>query len=249
MFDEVTFEYTDDAPVFERLSLHITPGERVALVGASGIGKSTLISLLLRLYDPTAGAVRIDGRDIREFTIASLRSHISVVLQETILFAASVWDNIGAAVPDATREDILEAARLANADEFINRLPEQYDTILGERGVTLSGGERQRIAIARAAMRNAPILVLDEPTTGLDETNARLVTDALERLSRGRTTILVTHDLATASRSDRIVYLENRGIVEQGTHAELLRAGGRYATVWGLQQNRSEDLEEADAER
>ena len=181
--------------------------------------------------------MRIDDRDVHEYTLESLRSQISVVLQDSILFAASVWENIAYGAPDASREQIEDAARLANAEEFILALPEQYDTILGERGVTLSHGQRQRIAIARAAVRNAPILIFDEPTTGLDEENERAVIDALQRLALDRTVFLITHNLQFASRCDLILYLEKGCVFECGTHKELLTANGRYADLYGLQSD------------
>jgi ATP-binding cassette subfamily B protein len=204
-------------------------------VGPSGIGKSTLVNLLLRFYDPSEGRVLIDGHDVREFTLASLRAQISVVLQDTVLFAATVRDNIGYGAPGLSIEAIEEAARLANADEFIRTLPQGYDTVLGERGVTLSGGQRQRIAIARAALRRAPILVLDEPTTGLDDDNERVVLEALDDLTEGRTAFFITHDLQLAARADLIFYLEEGRVVERGSHAELIEAGGRYALLYAQQ--------------
>src|SRR5439155_1506390 len=184
------------------------PGQHIALVGPSGGGKSTLLSLVLRLYDPQRGRLLIDGRDIREFTLESLRAQISVVLQDNVLFAASVRDNIACAAPGAASEQIFAAARLANAHEFIAALPQGYDTILGERGVTLSHGQRQRLAIARAAIRRAPILILDEPTTGLDTKNEREVLEALERLYAEQTTFLITHELSHAVGADWILHLE-----------------------------------------
>jgi ATP-binding cassette subfamily B protein len=174
------------------------------------------------LYDPQKGRVLIDGVDIRTFTLSSLRSQISVVLQESVLFATTVWENIAYGAPAASAEDILEAARLANADEFIRRLPQQYDTILGERGVTLSQGQRQRIAIARAAVRKAPILILDEPTSGLDEENETAVMEALQRVGTGRTVFLITHNLQMAARCELILYLAKGRISEQGSHNELM---------------------------
>jgi ATP-binding cassette, subfamily B, bacterial len=205
------------------------------LVGASGSGKSTLVSLLLRLYEPQRGRVLIDGRDIREFTLESLRSQISAVLQDNLLFAASVRENIAHGGPEATLEQIEAAARLANAHEFILALPQGYDTVLGERGVTLSQGERQRLAIARAAIRKAPILILDEPMTGLDKSNEQAVLQSLERLDYGCTTFLITHDLRHAARADLILYLEAGRLVERGTHAQLLSADGNYARLSRLQ--------------
>jgi ATP-binding cassette subfamily B protein len=231
-FDQVKFAYQPGQRVLEGIDFEVAPGQRVALVGPSGMGKSTLVNLLLRLYDPSEGRILIDGRDVREYTLASLRAQISVVLQDTILFAASVRDNIAFGAPGASAEAIEEAARLANAHEFILNLPQGYDTVLGERGVTLSGGQRQRIAIARAALRRSPILVLDEPTTGLDEENERAVLEALERLAQGRTTFVVAHDLELATAADLILYLEKGRVLECGSPADLLNGDGRYATLY-----------------
>lgn len=234
-FDDVLFAYEPGFPVLEGFSLSLGAGERVAIVGASGGGKSTLASLVPRLYDPVSGSVRIDGHDIRDYTLASLRGQISMVLQENILFGASVRDNIAYSVPDASDEDVIAAARFAGAHDFVTALPQGYDTVLGERGATLSGGQRQRLAVARAALRRAPILILDEPTVGLDEENERLVRAALERLSAKQTTLLITHDLAFASRADRIAYVEAGRVLEEGTHAELMAREGRYAALYRLQ--------------
>jgi ATP-binding cassette, subfamily B, bacterial len=233
-FEDVSFGYEPNNLALQRIRLAVEPGQRVALTGPSGGGKSTLLSLLLRLYDPTEGGVLIDGRDIREFTIASLRRQITIVLQDTVLFAASASDNIAYGSPNATRAEIETAARLANAHDFIQKLPEGYDTVLGERGVTVSTGQRQRIAIARAAIRHSPILILDEPTTALDESNARAVIEALERVTRGSTTFLVTHDPRLATTADLVVYMEAGQVVEQGPPAALLRAGGPYARLHEL---------------
>jgi ATP-binding cassette, subfamily B, bacterial len=237
-FNGVNFGYEPGRWVLRDVDISITAGQTVALVGPSGIGKSTIARLLLRLYDPTEGRVMIDGVDIRSFTIASLRSQISVVLQDSLLFASTVWDNISYGVPDAAHEEIVQAAKLANAHDFIQALPKGYETVLGERGATLSHGQRQRIAIARAAIRKAPILILDEPTTGLDERNEREVMDALQRVTVGVTTLLITHNLPLASRSDQIFFLEGGRVVEQGTHEALLRAGGHYALLFQLQSKR-----------
>lgn len=234
-FEGVSFTYEPGQRVFEFLDFEVDPGQRVALVGPSGIGKSTLVHLILRLYDPAQGRVMIDGRDVREYTLASLRNQISVVLQDTLLFAASITENIGHGAPDSKREAIEAAARLANAHEFIRAMPQGYESILGERGVTLSGGERQRLAIARAAIRESPILIFDEPTTGLDEENERAVLEALERLARGRTTFFISHDLRLAARADLILYLEQGRVLERGTHAQLMQGHGRYATLYRQQ--------------
>jgi len=228
--EHMSFGYEPGLRVLHDICLSVKPGETLALIGPSGNGKSTLMSLLPRLYDPVEGRVCIDGIDIRAWTLDSLRSRISFVLQDTVLFAASVRDNIAYGAPDVTPETIEAAARLANAHAFIEALPEGYDTVLGERGVNLSTGQRQRIAIARAAVRAAPVLILDEPTTGLDERNEREVIAALERLAEGRTTFLITHNLAHAARADRVAFLEDGRTVETGSHQSLLARGGRYAS-------------------
>ncbi len=235
-FERVSFAYGDAQPVLNGFELHVRAGERVAVVGASGVGKSTLASLLPRLYDPTEGRVKIDGRDVRDYTLASLRAQISVVLQDNLLFGASVYDNIAYGAPGAAPDRVEAAARVAGAHDFIAALPAGYDTLLGERGATLSGGQRQRIAVARAALRRTPILILDEPTVGLDEENERLLIGALARLSREQTTLLITHDLSFAATADRIVYVEAGRVLEDGKHLELMRRQGRYASLYALQQ-------------
>ena len=235
--ERVSFCYKAGHPVLEEIDLEVSPGESVALVGSSGVGKSTLVSLLLRLYDPTQGRVLIDDRDLREYTLSSLRQQISVVLQDAVLFAAPVWENIAYGAHGATRIEIEAAARLANADDFIRQMPQGYDTVVGERGTTLSGGQRQRIAIARAALRKSPILILDEPTTGLDETSQRLVIEALERLAVGRSTFVIAHDLTLARNADQILYLHKSRIVERGNHDVLMQLNGQYASLYRLQMS------------
>ncbi|MDH3585195.1 MAG: ABC transporter ATP-binding protein/permease, partial [Phycisphaerae bacterium] len=244
-FDHVCFAYEGGSPVLNDFDLTIAPGERVALVGPSGIGKSTVAGLVLRLHDPTAGNVLVDGHDIRDWTLQSLRQQISMVLQESVLFAVSVRENIRYGCLSATEEQIEAAAELANAHGFISALPEGYDTVVGERGATLSAGQRQRIAIARAAVRQSPILVLDEPTTGLDEQASRHVIDALWRLAEGCTTLLITHDLSLAAQADRVVSLHEGRVDEDGSHAELLAKPGWFASSYRSQRaNRPETLPE-----
>ncbi|MUG92066.1 ATP-binding cassette domain-containing protein [Scytonema sp. UIC 10036] len=247
-FENVTFGYEPGKNVFNNLNLEVKPGQHIALVGASGGGKSTLVSLLLRLYDPLEGRIIIDGHDLREYKLDSLRRQIGIVLQESVLFAASVRENIAYGSLGASDREIKAAARLANAHDFIMALPDGYDTILGDRGATLSGGQRQRIAIARAAIRNAPILIWDEPTTGLDKENERAVITALENLAKGRTTFIITHDLHLVAHADVILYLEGGRIVESGTHQELMQNNGCYAALYRIQlaiypQNNTNDEE------
>jgi len=234
-FDNVTFGYEADRPVFQGLSLRVEPGQVAALVGPTGAGKSSVFSLLSRFYDPQSGTVKIDGGDIRTFTQKSIREQISFVLQETLLFHGPIWKNIAYGKPGARREEIIKAAQLANADEFIDKMPGGYDTLVGERGVTLSGGQRQRIAIARAVIRNTPILLLDEPTSGLDAASEQLVFEALNRLMEGKTCVVIAHHLATV-RNAHVIYVVRDGtIVEQGTHDELLEKAGLYAELHELQ--------------
>ena len=234
-FDRVRFGYAPDRPVLHDVSFAVEPGQTVALVGATGAGKSTLAGLVPRLYDVSSGAVLLDGRDVREYTVESLRSQIALVLQSSLLFRATVRENIAYGDPAASVEQVLAAARVANAHDFICALPQGYDTLVGERGDTLSGGQRQRIAIARAVVRDAPVLVLDEPTTGLDAGSEALVLEALARLMQGRTTLTIAHKLASVTRADLIVVLEAGRVLEHGRHDELLAAGGRYAELCALQ--------------
>jgi len=233
--DKVSFHYTPEAPVLRNVSLRIEPGQIAAFVGRTGAGKSTLISLLPRFYDTVSGVVKIDGQDIRRYTQKSLRQQISLVLQETVLFHVPVWSNIAYGKPDASRAEILRAAEVANAHEFIERMPDGYNTVVGERGVTLSGGQRQRIAIARAVIRNSPILILDEPTTGLDAESEKLVFEALDRLMEGKTALVIAHRFATIRRANVIFVLEDGEIRESGTHDDLLGNDGLYAHLYDLQ--------------
>jgi subfamily B ATP-binding cassette protein MsbA len=244
-FDHVFFHYDPNAPVLQDVTFRIEPGQVAALVGPTGAGKSTIAGLLPRFYDPTDGAVRIDGQDIRRFQQKSVRRQISFVLQETLLFHGTIWNNIAYGKPEATRAEIVRAAELANAHEFIERLPDGYNTILGERGATLSGGQRQRLAIARAIIRDTPILVLDEPSSGLDAASEKLVFEALDRLIEGKSSIIIAHRLSTIQRADIIFVVQSGRIVQRGTHDELMALGGLYAELYELQFARSEATVEA----
>ncbi len=236
-FEHVAFGYSPDQLVLKDLNLRIEPGQVAAFVGQTGGGKTTIVNLVARFYDPISGAVKVDGKDIRSFTIKSLRDQISFVPQDTLLFRAPVWQNIAYGRPEARRAEIVRAAELARADEFIKDMPDGYDTMVGERGVTLSGGQRQRIAIARAVIRNAPILILDEPTSGLDAQSEQAIIEALEGLMKGKTSIIIAHHLGTILHADTIFVMKDHQLVEQGTHDELLAAGGFYSELYGLQHD------------
>jgi len=230
----VVFGYEPGRPVLEGVSLRARPGEVVAVVGATGAGKSTLVSLVPRFFDPWAGSVRIDGVDVRELRLASVREQVALVLQDSFLFPLTVAENIAYGRPDASRAEIVAAAQAANAHAFVERLPDGYDSVIGERGATLSGGERQRLAIARALLKDAPILILDEPTSALDSETEALLLNALERLMNGRTTLIVAHRLSTIRHADRIVVLTNGHITETGNHHQLLQQNGTYARLHAL---------------
>jgi ABC-type multidrug transport system fused ATPase/permease subunit len=235
VFQNVGFSYSSESPVLKDLSFQIKGGQMVGIVGPTGSGKSTVVSLIPRFYDPTSGAITIDGTDVRDFTLAGLRNQIAYVLQETVLFRGTVADNIAYGRGGATREEIVEAAKLANADEFVAKLPHGYDTMVGDRGDTLSGGQRQRIGIARAIIRNNPILILDEPTAALDTESEQLVVQALERLMKGRTVITIAHRLSTIRDANVILVLKEGVVTEQGTHDQLLARGGTYAELYRVQ--------------
>jgi ATP-binding cassette, subfamily B, bacterial MsbA len=234
-YHDVTFAYGTDPPVLRGISFEVRRGEIVALVGSSGAGKSTAMDLFARFYDPTGGRITVDGVDLRDVTLASLRSQLGIVTQETILFHDTVRNNIAYGSPGADESAIRAAAEAANAHGFIERMPEGYDTVIGDRGVRLSGGERQRLAIARALLRNPPILLLDEATSSLDLESERLVQEALERLMRDRTVLVIAHRMTTVQHSDRIIVLERGQVAASGTHPELLEQGGLYRRLHELQ--------------
>jgi ABC-type multidrug transport system fused ATPase/permease subunit len=239
-FRQVSFDYGASKPVLRNISFDISAGQKVALLGRSGAGKSTVISLILRLYEIQQGDILIDGVDVKNYRRESLRQQIGIVMQDSVMFGASIRENIAYGKIEATAAEIMRAAKAANAHEFISKLEDGYDTVIGERGGTLSGGQRQRIAIARAFVRSAPILVLDEPMTGLDIESEEAVRDALQRLMRGKTCLLITHDLAAAAAADRVLILEHGRIVEQGNPLELIETGERYRHLWDTHLTRSQ---------
>ena len=234
-FDRVSFSYGADIQILKNVSFRIEPGQVAAIVGPSGTGKTTIASLIPRFFDPQSGAVKLDGIDVRQFTLKSLRDQISFVLQDTLLFRGTIWENIAYGRPDAPPEETVQAAELANAHDFIVNMPHGYGTMVGERGVTLSGGQRRRIAIARAIVRNSPILILDEPTSGLDAASERAVVEALDRLMKGRTTVIIAHHLDTIRHADVIFVVKDAEVVETGTHHSLIAAGGVYANLYDIQ--------------
>jgi ABC-type multidrug transport system fused ATPase/permease subunit len=235
VFDQLCFSYKSGRDVFNSLSLTIPAGQKVGLVGFSGAGKTTLCQLLLRNYDLNSGQIRIDGQNIATVTQDSLRAQIAVIPQDTSLFHRSLAENIGYGRPDASMEEIVAAAKAAEAHDFIMQLPAGYETLVGERGIKLSGGQRQRIAIARAILKNAPILLLDEATSALDSVTERLIQTALNHAMAGRTTIVVAHRLATLTNLDRLIVLEHGQVIEDGSLSELLARNGRFAQLWQMQ--------------
>lgn len=236
-FENVSFKYPDDHnQVLHHIHLHVKAGERIALVGPSGGGKTTLCNLIPRFYDPTGGRILLDGQDIRSVTLQSLRGAVGIVQQDVYLFSGSVYENIAYGRPGATRDQVVEAAKLAGAHEFITALHDGYDTYVGERGVKLSGGQKQRISIARVFLKNPPVLVLDEATSALDNESEYVVTQSLARLAKGRTTLTIAHRLTTIQNADRILVLSGGHIEEEGTHAQLLAAGGAYSRLWNRAQ-------------
>jgi subfamily B ATP-binding cassette protein MsbA len=235
VFDHVAFAYDESYPVLRDVSFTVNAGQMIGVVGPTGGGKSTIMSLIPRFYDPSAGKVLVDGIDVRDYRLRNLRDQIGYVLQETVLFRGTVRDNIAYGRAGATDEEIIEAAKLANADEFIARMPNGYQSFVGDRGDTLSGGQRQRIGIARAIIRNNPILILDEPTAALDTESERLVIEALERLMKGRTVLTIAHRLSTIRDADKIIVLKGGVVAEQGTHEQLLAMGGTYAELYSVQ--------------
>ena len=235
-FDDVSFHYEDHTEtVLHHINLTVRAGDYVALVGSSGAGKSTLCNLIPRFYDVSSGAVRIDGMDVRDLTLKSLRSQIGIVQQDVYLFVGTVLENIRYGRPDATREEIIEAAKNANAHEFIMSLPDGYDTDIGQRGVKLSGGQKQRLSIARVFLKNPPILIFDEATSSLDNESERIVQESLEKLAKNRTTLVIAHRLSTIRNAQKILVLTDMGIEEEGTHEELLQKNGIYAKLYSVQ--------------
>jgi len=235
-YEGVAFGYDGaDTPVPRNVNFTVKPGEMVGLVGATGSGKSTVVSLIPRFYDANAGTITIDGADIRGFKLHGLRSQIGFVLQETVLFRGTVRDNIAFGRPDATEDEIIRAAKVANADEFITGMPHGYDSMVGDRGLTLSGGQRQRIGIARALIRDDPILILDDPTAALDAESEQLVIEAMERLMKGRTVICIAHRFSTIRDADEIIVIKDGVVAEQGSHQELMALNGIYAELHRIQ--------------
>jgi len=234
-FENVAFSYEPDAPVLLDINLSIKSGQRIGVCGPTGGGKSTLLSLIPRFYDSVSGTVKIDGVNVADYKLTEMRKQIGFVLQDTVLFFGTVMENIAYGRPEATAQEIIEAAKMANAHDFISKMSQGYDTMVGERGLTLSGGQRQRLGIARAIVRNSPILILDEPTAALDTDSEKLVMEALERLMKGRTVITIAHRLSTIRDADKILVLKGGKIAENGNHDELMEKNGIYAELYKIQ--------------
>ncbi len=234
-FKGISFSYNDEIKILKNINLKVNPGETVAFVGATGVGKTTIASLLNRFYDPQNGSILMDGIDIKDVTLKSLRDNISMVLQDTFLFNGTIYENIVYGWKEATKDQVVAASKAANAHNFIENLEDGYDTIIGERGIRLSGGQKQRISIARAILRNSPILILDEATSALDTKTEKEIQAALDEISKDRTTIVIAHRLSTIYNADKIVVLEGAGIKEMGTHDDLIRSGGTYAMLYKSQ--------------
>jgi ATP-binding cassette, subfamily B, heavy metal transporter len=238
-FDRVNFDYQPERPILQEVSFDIPPGHKIAIVGASGAGKTTIARLLCRFYEVTGGRILINGQDIRDVTQASLRAAIGIVPQDTVLFNDTIYYNIAYARPQASREEVIEAATHAHIHHFIESLPKGYDTVVGERGLKLSGGEKQRVAIARVILKRAKILVFDEATSSLDSKSEQAIQAALEEVATQHTTLVIAHRLSTIIDAEQILVMEQGRIIERGTHAELLNQGGTYAHLWALQQEES----------
>ena len=241
-FDQVSFSYDSRVPALNEVSIDAAPGQITAILGAPGSGKSTIVNLLPRFYDVTAGSVSIDGRDIRDFTLQSLRHNVGIVQQDVYLFSATIRDNIAYGVVNATHEDVVQAAKIAQLDSHIMTLPDGYDTWVGERGATLSGGQRQRLSIARTILIDPPVLILDDSTSSVDVETERLIHRAMAEVVKGRTTFVIAHRLSTVRQADLILVLRDGKIVEQGTHQELVNQGGIYQEIYELQLRPPEEV-------